>query len=290
MTRKVHRKPRLLSSTRPRDVKSTLSSRGTRTLVRLHHNLRKQLTAAITRGDIPEVQSVQAKLDASGGLSKYQEASLQGQSPQRGGDTSKVLVDWFTNTLVEDHAIRDKRTRLNLLEVGALRTDNACSRSGIFNVERIDLHSQHPNIKEQDFMQRPLPKAEEIENTTFDVVSLSLVVNFVDDAVGRAEMLKRVAAFLSLFAVQRKEVEDLCPGLFLVLPAPCVTNSRYLDEGRLQVLMESLGYKRVRRKMSNKLVYYLFRYDGTMPDKTVAFRKRKLRSGSCRNNFAIVIP
>jgi hypothetical protein len=62
------------------------------------------------------------------------------------------------------------------------------------------------------------------------------------------------------------EQEEMLPGLFLVLPAPCVTNSRYLDEERLEAMMRGLGYTRVRRKMSLKLVYYFWRWEGREDD------------------------
>ena len=71
-----------------------------------------------------------------------------------------------------------------MLEVGALRIDNACSRSGLLDVTRIDLHSQHPDIQTQDFMERPLPSASAFETEGFDILSLSIVFNYVGDSVG----------------------------------------------------------------------------------------------------------
>ncbi|MCJ1456127.1 hypothetical protein MMC28_006486 [Mycoblastus sanguinarius] len=289
MARKSRRKPQLLSSTRPRNLKPTpsLSSRATRTLVRSHHTLRKQLSIAVTKGDTTEAESLKAKIKASGGLRRYQEASIQGQSPQRGGDTSKVLVNWLDDE--KKNATAGEQRKLRMLEVGALRIDNQCSRSGMFDMERIDLHSQHPEIREQDFMQRPIPAVGELENEGYDVLSLSLVVNFVEDAATRGDMLKRVGGFLRLYAGVDQNMEKLLPSLFLVLPAPCVTNSRYLDEERLEALMERLGYTRTKRKMSAKLIYYLWRYNGTVTWETQSFKKTEVRIGSSRNNFAIVL-
>ena len=113
----------------------------------------------------------------------------------RGGDASKGLV----GSLEEDDQdfARSKlgHEELRLLEVGALRVDNACARSGWFKMEQIDVHSQHRLIKEPDFMQIPIPVAQETADDGFDIVSLRLVVNFVADAAGRGAILSRVSSF-----------------------------------------------------------------------------------------------
>ena len=288
MTARKQRRPRLLSSTRPRNIKPspTLSSRTTRALVRSHHTLRKQVSAALSKGDTSEAQAVQARIEASGGLLKYQEASLQGQSALRGGDTSKVLIEWLTKGDGDDISSVMGGMPLRMLEVGALRPDNACSRSGLFEMERIDLHSQHSVIREQDFMEMPTCSVEGLDQEGFDIVSLSLVVNFVGDPVARGEMLRRVASFFRPYTCRK---EGNFPSLFLVLPAPCVTNSRYLDEERLDAIMESLRYRRARRKLSSKLVYYLWKYEAGAAGGSKAFNKQEIRSGKSRNNFAIVL-
>ncbi|CAF9906218.1 hypothetical protein IMSHALPRED_004134 [Imshaugia aleurites] len=286
MAVKKQRRPRLLSSTRPRNIKSALSSRTTRSLVRSHHTLRKQLSFALSRGGISEAEAIQAKIDASGGLPKYQEASLQGQSAQRGGDTSKVLMEWLTNGRRDNKTSMRIERQLRMLEVGALRPDNACSRSGLFEMERIDLHSQHPEIREQDFMEMPTPTTRDLHQEGFDIVSLSLVVNFVSNPVDRGEMLRRVASFLRPYSGHR---EGLFPSLFLVLPVSCVTNSRYQDEKRLEAIMESLRFKRAKRKLSSKLVYYLWKYEAEKDERSKVFKKEEIKSGKSRNNFAIVL-
>ena len=69
-----------------------------------------------------------------------------------------------------------------LLEVGALKADNY---EGIpwIQVKPIDLHSQHPSIEEQDFL-----LFDETTNTsTWDVISLSLVINFVPQPKDRGK-------------------------------------------------------------------------------------------------------
>ncbi|KAI4120544.1 MAG: hypothetical protein LQ338_006939 [Usnochroma carphineum] len=297
---KKRRKPHLLSHTRPTSTnrKPSLSSQATRSLIRKHHTLQKRLHAALSNGDTAAADGIRAQLAASGGLQKYQEASIQGQSAERGGDTSKVLVEWL-NELSPSTEIRNGSTdmrRLRMLEVGALKVDNACSRSGIFDVTRIDLHSQHPGIQTQDFMEMPLPSKGTLETDGFDIISLSLVINYVGDAVGRGEMLKRVGSFLKVgprwnFG-STSTSDSVYPALFLVLPGPCITNSRYFDEERLERIMTALGYAKLRSKLSKKLVYYLWRYVGVEAGRAkndVLFKKQEIRPGSQRNNFKIIL-
>nr|ODO03971.1 hypothetical protein L204_00312 [Cryptococcus depauperatus CBS 7855] len=130
-----------------------------------------------------ELQEVEKKILALGGLDAYQRASTLGQSKQRGGDTSKVLVTW----LWEMGLLESTGSRLRLffgihsksmLEIGALRPDNFDSQNKYIDNCPIDLHSQHPDIVEQDFFERPLPNS---DDEGFDIISCSLVLNFVED-------------------------------------------------------------------------------------------------------------
>ena len=292
------KRPKLLSHTRPAPTRksNSLSSQATRTLIRSYHTLQKQLSRAVADDNTVLAASLQSQLNDAGGLEKYQEASIQGQSAERGGDSSRVLMEWLKDLDTQQQrqakvsVKKSDKTRLRMLEVGALKPDNACSRSGTFDMERIDLHSRHPDILEQDFMQRPIPKEGDIGEKGFDVVSLSLVVNYVGDAVGRGEMLRRVSKFLRPNRAEgEKDRQGLLPALYLVLPAPCVENSRYMDEERLECVMRTLGYVKVRKKMSQKLVYYLWRFEVVTGQLVKKFNKDKLRKGKERNNFAIVL-
>ncbi|KAL8803960.1 MAG: hypothetical protein Q9223_005977 [Gallowayella weberi] len=292
---KKRRKPLLLSHTRPASAhkKTSLSSQATRSLIRKHHTLQKQLHSALLNGDEASAETLRAELAASGGLEKYQEASIQGQCPERGGDSSKVLMGWISGFLSQETHGVTEHGHFRILEVGALKVDNACSRSEMLDVTRIDLHSQHPDIQTQDFMELPVPSPGIINRDGFDIVSLSLVVNYVGNAVARGDMLKRVSSFLRFdrHVDNNAEAQTVFPALFLVLPAPCVTNSRYMDEERLGGIMKSLGYVKSRRKLSKKLVYYLWHYMGTSAEKMqgVDFKKQEIRPGASRNNFTIII-
>ena len=292
---------KLLSSTRPPHASSatTLSAKAARTTIREHHALRKTLrqrqfaaapgssTAVEPDAGVgPDATAVALASD----LPAYQAASLQGQSRARGGDSSRVLVEWLAPAV---STLDAERRPPRLLEVGALRVDNACARGGRFAVERIDLRAQHPAIRQQDFMQRPAPASAAARAADgFDVVSLSLVLNFVEEPAARGEMLRRVGRFLRGGPAPSgagTDAQHVFPGLFLVLPAPCVQNSRYLDEERLEAMMRALGYEQVHVKQSAKLVYYYYRYLQPTKPSEDTFPKKVLRPGGGLNNFAIVL-
>ena len=160
----------------------------------------------------------------------------------------------------------------------------------MLKITGIDLHSQHRDIQTQDFMQRPIPSSIALNAEGFDILSLSLVVNYVEDEIQRGYMLKQVSPFLREVPSGLKGLaSSILPALFLVLPAPCVTNSRYLDEERLVGIMRSLRYKRVRRKMSAKLIYYIWKYEKEIQGDENELRRVEVRGGNFRNNFAVVI-
>jgi 25S rRNA (adenine2142-N1)-methyltransferase len=271
-----------------------MSNRATRTLIRTHHTLEKRRAKALANGDTAEVIAISAEIEKHGGIEKYQRASLLGQANDRGGDSSKILMGWLTSgdQLSANNGIgatKKEMPLLRMLEVGALSTTNACARSGLFDIERIDLNSQAEGITQQDFMERHLPSG---SSEQFDIISLSLVLNYVPDATGRGEMLERTLKFLRRPPLDERHqhLQELFPSLFLVLPISCVMNSRYMDEPRLEAIMNSLGYVKVHEKLSNKLVYYLWRAADLVPKKRMqSFKKVEVRAGKTRNNFAVIL-
>lgn len=273
-----------LKAGRPPMAKSTrsMSRRASRALINRHHQLQKRKTQAVERGDKVEEALVETELAKLGGLGQYQQASLQGQSNDRGGDTSKLLLQWLPTS-----ALRSLNRRPKMLEVGALSTRNACSTSGLFELVHIDLNSQEPGIQSQDFMERPLPKD---PSEKFDIISLSLVLNYVPDAVGRGQMLVRTLSFLeNSEASATPSTEPFFPSLFVVLPRSCVDNSRYLTATKFEELMGALGYAKVRGKNTQKLVYSLWRKGNMGPTPNASFPKKEVNPGKTRNNFAIIL-
>jgi 25S rRNA (adenine2142-N1)-methyltransferase len=293
---KKHARTKTLAHGRPPTAKPapSMSNRATRTLIRTHHTLEKRRAKALANGDTAEVIAISAEIEKHGGIEKYQRASLLGQANDRGGDSSKILMGWLTSgdQLSANNGIgatKKEMPLLRMLEVGALSTTNACARSGLFDIERIDLNSQAEGITQQDFMERHLPSG---SSEQFDIISLSLVLNYVPDATGRGEMLERTLKFLRRPPLDERHqhLQELFPSLFLVLPISCVMNSRYMDEPRLEAIMNSLGYVKVHEKLSNKLVYYLWRAADLSPKKRMqSFKKVEVRAGKTRNNFAVIL-
>jgi hypothetical protein len=134
-----------------------------------------------------------------GGLPAYQTASILGQDETRGGDTSKLLVTWLKELNVrpprEGSKLRWVRFvykprsvfsklkflyfhHCRMLEIGALSPYNHAALQPWIHNEPMDLHSQHPDIIQQDFLERPIPRD---EAERYDIVSCSLVLNFVPD-------------------------------------------------------------------------------------------------------------
>lgn len=282
--KKKKRPGKTLAQGRPPTVQEprSISRKATRGLINSIHQLEKKKAQAVAKGDKATEVAADAEIAALGGIKKYQQASLQGQRNDRGGDSSRVLMEWLKPRFSAAGITANDSVRM--LEVGALSTTNECSKSGFFDMERIDLNSQGEGILQQDFMKRPLPTS---DTHTFDIISLSLVLNFVPDAQGRGDMLLRTLDFLK--PPHATEPHDTFPCLFLVLPAPCVTNSRYMDESLLERIMSSLGYTEIHNKVTQKLVYYLWRKILHAPAKTPVFKKAELRSGPARNNFSITL-
>ncbi|KAF4975612.1 hypothetical protein FZEAL_7603 [Fusarium zealandicum] len=284
MVSKKQTRLKSLASSRPPTVKSSrsMSRKASRTLINTHHQLEKQRLQAAAKGDRITESRLASEIAKLGGLDHYQKASLQGQSLDRGGDTSRVLLEWLP---VSD--LKKRSQPLSMLEVGSLSTRNACSTSGIFAMQHIDLNSQEPGIKKEDFMERPLPKD---DSEIFDIISLSLVLNFVPDAEGRGQMLLRTLSFLRPASeLTMGSAEDLFPCLFVVLPRSCVDNSRYFTGTRLQELMTILGYIRMKTKMTQKLAYSLWKRNGIVSDKRPDFGKKEVNPGRTRNNFVMTL-
>ncbi|KAJ7470348.1 nucleolus protein [Mycena latifolia] len=259
---------------------STSSSKpkSSRTVIRQYHVLLKQQAQleALPARDAQTSQrldDVNARIDELGGLGFYQRMSAIGQGHDRGGGTEKIAISWLKETYKKEG--RYPNPPLNLLEVGALKPDNYEPCRSWIKTTPLDLHSRHPSILEQDF----LLMNETEHREKWDVVSLSLVLNFVSDAKNRGRMLRLAWNFL-------------VPGghLFLALPLPCVFNSRYLTCERLTALMEALGFFQVKErwKEGGKMIYSFYQKRLT-PGFTEPFGKKTVLRQGDRNNFSILL-
>lgn len=93
------RKQPLVSTAAP-----TVSHKATQATISRFHTLLKRKSALERKlgSDEPfddglrrELHKVDSDIEALGGLEAYQHASTLGQSSQRGGDSSKVLIKWL---------------------------------------------------------------------------------------------------------------------------------------------------------------------------------------------------
>lgn len=213
------------------------------------------------------------QIHSGGGLRDYQLASRVGQESNRGGDSSKILVKWLREL---GHKAKNS---MSALEIGSLSTKNQISTCGIFHpLIRIDLQSTLPGIERQDFMQKPLPTG---ENEKFDLISCSLVLNFVPTPAQRGQMCLRFKEFLKDNGF-----------LFIVLPLPCINHSRYMNRDHFEQLMRSLGYSMLLYHEAKKLCYMLLSLNPESkksPNANTFSKKRKLYDRPGLNNFCILL-
>lgn len=246
--------------------KKIIKPQNARRIIRKYHVLLKQKAALEKEG----LKNLDLDLELKKLQNQYQQASLSGQSSTRGGDSSKLLVEWLDELGLSEN-ISDK----TVLEIGCLSVNNAIARK-TQNIERIDLNPQDRRIIKQNFMERP--KAVN-DSQRFDVVSCSLVLNYVADPETRGEMLKKMRDYIlptSTIGI-----------MFLVLPTPCVDNSRYLTRDHLASIMNSLGYELLREKITEKVSYWCYKWNGSLASKF--FKKKLVNDGKHRNNFAITL-
>ena len=145
--------------------------------------------------------------------------------------------------------------RIRMLDVGAL-TNHYLPYSSEIDCTAIDLNPQHPSVRAADFFDLD-PESPEYRRA-FDVVVLSLVLNFVGDRFRRGEMIKRSVRML------RPEGHGR---LFVILPSACLRNSRWMDHdtfvGRC---MAPLGLQLMKWKYSTKLAMFEFRRVAVDPE------------------------
>ncbi|GAA5849829.1 hypothetical protein JCM8547_000579 [Rhodosporidiobolus lusitaniae] len=261
-------------------------------LIRAFHAIQKQLASpALT--DPGERKRLEEEMEKLGGLEGYQEASKHGGDKSRGGETSKWLVKQIRSlkiglddekkeppvepTILEDGTKvwppRKERRKLRLLDVGAI-AGTAYADFTWISTTSIDLNPQAPHVQKCDFFDFPVPQS---EDEKYDVVSLSLVMNFVGDLAARGQMLLHAHSYLRPHGY-----------LYLVLPLPCLTNSRYLSPDRLRAILTSTGWDVAQQHDSAKLTYWLLRRNERGPDGR-AWKRVQVREGAQRNNFVVVV-
>ncbi|KAJ4488360.1 nucleolus protein [Lentinula aciculospora] len=279
------------TSSKPKSSRAVI--RGFHVLLKQQAQLQKVIVDDISKKT--ELADIEREIEELGGLESYQRMSAIGQGTDRGGGSEKILIRWL-----KDKELHKPEKKLRLLEVGALKPDNYADCSSWIKATPIDLNSQHPSIMEQDFLL--LDHKQNREN--WDIISLSLVLNFVPEPLNRGEFSS--LSFLAVIVIScsydtgrmlRLSYDFLVGGghLFVALPLSCLSNSRYLNFDFFSDLMEILGFSERQRhwRKGGKMVYYLFqkRVDARMESITVPDRFSKktiLRQGN-RNNFSIIL-
>jgi len=188
-------------------------------LIASFHALEKKLAQAT---DEAEIKKLLQEREALGGLKAYQDASLVGADKLKGGESGK----WIVQTLQK---VREKeRGDIRLLDVGSLSGTSFVKYPWI-KPTCIDVNPRGPNVQEVDFFDLEVPSSEEEK---FDIVSLSMVINFLGDIQERGRMLIHAHRYLKKGG-----------HLALILPLACVNNSRYCTHERLQDILKSCGWK-----------------------------------------------
>lgn len=235
------------------------------------HTIEKRLAAArnneqqLSATEKAELLKRQAAL---GGLEAYQDVSLSGTAAQRGGQHA---AKWLVQAI---HG-RELQTPINLLDVGAIDGVAYSKYHRWIKCTSIDLCPRSENVQRCDFIEDfQIPAKDNL----FDVVALSLVLNFVGSLSHRAQMISKAHACLKPSGI-----------LFLVLPRACLDNSRYMDHDRLGGIFSTLGFPTVLTQHdSAKLSFWLFQ-SSSEPSDGKKWPRTQVRSGSSRNNFVIIV-
>ncbi|GAA5939704.1 hypothetical protein JCM1841_002948 [Sporobolomyces salmonicolor] len=269
-------------------------------LIRAYHAIEKQL-ASPGLTDPEERKKLVKKQEELGGLAAYQAASVHGGDKSRGGESSKWLIKQIKElkigledkgkgkekvkvepTIVDGKKVWPKieRRELRLLDVGAIAGTAYADWPWISTVS-IDLNPQAPHVLPYNFFDYPVPKT---DDDKFDVVALSLVMNFEGSLVNRGHMLLHAHSYLRPSA-------SLGGYLYIVLPLQCLTNSRYLSHDHFRSILASTGWDVIKQHDSAKLTYWLVRQkeadaDGKRGDGKV-WKREEVRAGVHRNNFTV---
>lgn len=197
-----------------------------------------------------------------------------------------------------------------LLEVGALKPDNYRAYSSWIHCTPMDLRSRHPSIVEQDF----LLMDQDEHKDKWDVISLSLVLNFVAEPKDRGQlhlvvqeiwklirdlgrmlfMARNMLSHKGLLFLVVSSPHPAITSIYLQLPLSCVLNSRYLTLDHLNEIMAAIGLVELKTqwKKGGKMTYWLYQKVGTDPPQnfpTTGLKKKiVLREGN-RNNFSILL-
>ena len=211
------------------------------------------------------------------GLEDYQQTSLQGEAAGGGFDSSQYVFQ----QLLE----RRKGSKLTLLDVGAIVHRYGVDRCPVdlkIKATSIDLKSRDASVKQIDFFDFAKSKKE-----AFDVVVLSLVLNFLGTAQERGQMLVKTAQILKPKGL-----------VFIVLPAQCISNSRYFKFAYLSRILKRVGLHicdEGKAFKSTEKLFFVVAQKGECVignpgfESEAIYRRKMARGGEDRNNFVILL-
>lgn len=266
---------------KPRKPVVEVSRRKDRTIINEFHTLNKKIEAVQKNPSMPnedkasKIAVLEAKQEKLGGLNAYQHASKLGEVRHGSFNSSKWVIKQLKafnvrppTQKLKPNATDGPSEKLNLLDVGALQ-NNYQKHVKWIQCTPIDLNPQSSEVQKADLL--TIDAREK-----YDVVVMSLVINFEGDLRKRGDMLRKC---------QQLIVDQ--GHLFFVIPLPCLKNSRYLNEVLFVSMMNSLGFDVCVSHKSKKLSFFMFRK--TRQCQVKSFPKQVLRKGGNRNNFAIVL-
>lgn len=248
-----------------------ISSRKDRKIITEYHTLNKTIDSVRKNPSIlgedkaAQIAVLEAKKEKIGGINAYQKASKLGEARHGSFNSAKWVLKQLRAFKVYGNRTEDEK--LKVLDVGAL-DNNYKKHAKWIQCTPIDLNPQSSEVVKADFLK--------LDDKKYHVVVLSLVVNFEGDIRKRGDMLRKCPKLM---------VDQ--GYLFIVLPLPCLDNSRYLNEELFVSMMESLGFDVCAHHSSKKLSFFMFRK--TRQVQVKSFPKKILRKGGNHNNFAIVL-
>ena len=248
-----------------------ISSRKDRRIIAEYHTLNRTIDSvrknpSILREDkAAQIAVLEARKEKIGGINAYQKASKLGEARHGSFNSAKWVLKQLRAFKV--CADRTEGEKLKVLDVGAL-DNNYKKHAKWIQCTPIDLNPQSNEVIKADFLK--------LDDKKYHVVVVSLVVNFEGDIRKRGDMLRKCPKLM---------VDQ--GYLFIVLPLPCLDNSRYLNEELFVSMLASLGFDVCACHSSKKLSFFMFRK--TRQVQVKSFPKKILRKGGNHNNFAIVL-
>lgn len=236
------------------------------------HVVLKRLAQARSQGNKVLCDELNTQLNNMGGLKAYQALSLFGESVS--GFNSSLFVLQQLRQLYPQQQQRP----LRLLDVGSIQCHY---NDPLVDAVSIDLYSDDPNVLNVDFFdfapQQPV--------ASFDVVVLSLVLNFVPLATQRGLMLHLTSTLL-------RPQSGLC---FVILPVACINNSRYFRYALWERLCRRVGLHCIHHQTTDRLFMCVLRKQEQVVGKNgfemeAMFRRKLCRGGRNRNNFLVLLP